>query len=480
MMNTKATLLSETTTAAEALTDLSASALAARIARGDVSAVEVVEAHIARIEQVNPTLNAVVAKRYDAALAEAKEADRRRAKGEPLGPLHGVPVTIKDAFDTAGVISTGGTQGRATYVPTQDATAVARLRAAGAIILGKTNLSELSFAFESDNLIYGRTNNPYDVARTPGGSSGGEAAIIAAGGSPLGLGTDAAGSLRVPSHFCGIATLKPTSGRVPLTGAFPPTLGPTGSLWHAGPMARRVEDLILTLPLLAGPDWHDPLVPPMPLGHPTDVTLKNLRVAFYTDNGIVSPTSETVNAVQHAANLLASAGATVEEARPSSIEQSFELIVSLFAADGGAGLQMLLQMTGTTEVHPLIQRLGQLLQPLAMATPAQFAGLMLRWDMFRSAMLAFMEQYDVIVCPVNAYPAMLHGTTFDDDKLPAFSYTMTYNLTGWPAAVIRGGTSPEGLPIGVQIVARPWREEVALAVAQHLETALGVWQRPPL
>jgi amidase len=233
-------------------------------------------------------------------------------------------------------------------------------------------------AYESDNLSYGRTNNPYDMARTPGGSSGGEAAIIAAGGSPLGLGTDAAGSLRVPSHFCGIATLKPTSGRVPLTGAFPPALGPTGCLWHAGPLARRVEDLILTLPLLSGPDWRDPLALPMPLGHPADVTLKKLRVAFYTGNGIITPTSETVNVVQRAANVLAGAGAAVEEARPSGIEQSYELIVSLFAADGGAGLQMLLQMAGTTEVHPLIQRLGQLLHPLAAATPAQFANLILQ------------------------------------------------------------------------------------------------------
>jgi amidase len=471
---------SETPVDIEALTDLSASELATRIARGEVSAVEVVEVHIARIEQVNSKLNAVVAKRYEAAHAEAQEADRRQAKGEPLGPLHGVPITIKDAFETAGVISTGGTKGRAGYAPSQDATAVARLRAAGAIILGKTNLPELSLAFESDNLIYGRTNNPYDLSRTPGGSSGGEAAIIAAGGSPLGLGTDAAGSLRVPSHFCGITTIKPTSGRAPLTGAFPPAMGPLGCIWHVGPLARRVQDLILTLPLLAGPDWRDPLALPMPLGQPAEVALGKLRVAFYTNNGIISPTSETVKVVQHAATSLAETGAVVEEARPAGIEQSFELMVNLFAADGGAGLQMLLHMAGTTEVHALIQRLGQLLQPLATATPAQFAGLLLQWDMWRSTMLAFMEQYDVIICPVNAYPAMPHGTTFDDDKLPAFSYTMTYNLTGWPAAVIRGGTSPEGLPIGVQVVARPWREDVALAVAQQLEMALGSWQRPTL
>src|SRR5437660_6870389 len=210
----------------------SATSLAQAIRDKRVSSQEVVEAYIHRIEAVNPQLNAVVQLTAETALTQARQADVALARGEITGPLHGVPITIKDSFDTRGVISTAGTKGRTSYVPQQDATAVARMRAAGAILLGKTNLPELSLAYESNNLIYGRTNNPYDLSRTPGGSSGGESAIIAAGGSPLGLGTDAAGSIRWPAHCCGIVGIKPTRGRVPMTGAFPPSVGATGALWH--------------------------------------------------------------------------------------------------------------------------------------------------------------------------------------------------------------------------------------------------------
>ena len=242
----------------------SATSLAQAIREKQISSQEVVEAYIQRIEAVNPQLNAVVQLTADSALTQAKQADGALAHGEITGPLHGVPITVKDSFDTKGIISTAGTKGRASYIPQQDATAVARMRAAGAIVLGKTNLPELSLAYESNNLIYGRTNNPYDLSRTPGGSSGGEAAIIAAGGSPLGLGTDAGGSIRVPAHFCGIAGLKPTSGRIPFTGLLPPALGASARLRHVGPMARYVEDLALTLPILAGVDWRDPATVPMP------------------------------------------------------------------------------------------------------------------------------------------------------------------------------------------------------------------------
>ena len=276
----------------------SAASLARAIRDKLVSSHEVVEAYIHRIEAVNPQLNAVVQLTAEAALTQAREADVALARGEIKGPLHGVPITIKDSFDTEGVISTAGTKGRASYVPQQDATAVARMRASGAIVLGKTNLPELSLAYESNNLIYGRTNNPYDLSRTPGGSSGGESAIIAAGGSPLGLGTDGFGSIRIPSHFCGIAGLKPTSGRIPFTGLLPPAFGASAKLRHVGPMARYVEDLILTLPILAGVDWRDPATIPMPLGESRDVELKSLRVAFYTDNGILTPTFETIGTVR--------------------------------------------------------------------------------------------------------------------------------------------------------------------------------------
>ncbi len=457
----------------------SATSLARAIREKRVSSQEVVEAYIHRIEAVNPQLNAVVQLAAETALAQAKEADVALARGEAIGPLHGVPITVKDSFDTKGIISTGGTKGRASYVPQQDATAVGRMRAAGAIILGKTNLPELSLAYESNNLIYGRTNNPYDLSRTPGGSSGGEAAIIAAGGSPLGLGTDAGGSIRVPAHFCGIAGLKPTSGRVPFTGLLPPALGASARLRHVGPMARYVEDLALTLPILSGVDWRDPATVPMPLNDPGNVVLKSLRVAFYTDNGIMTPTAETSEIVRAAIHALKDAGAIVEEARPAGIEQSYELFRDLFAADGGAGLQRLLLMAGTTEIHPFLHQFGEMMRPHAMTT-AEFGSLLVRWDLFRSTLLSFLEHYDVIICPVCATPAWPHSATITEGQFFAGSYSITYNLTGWPAVAVRCGTSPEGLPIGVQVVARPWREDVALAVAQLLETVLGGWQRPNL
>jgi amidase len=457
----------------------SATSLAQAIRDKRVSSQEVVEAYIHRIEAVNPQLNAVVQLTADTALTQAREADAALARGEIKGPLHGVPSTIKDSFDTEGVISTAGTKGRASYVPQQDATAVARLRAAGAILLGKTNLPELSLAYESNNLIYGRTNNPYDLSRTPGGSSGGESAIIAAGGSPLGLGTDGFGSIRLPAHFCGIAGLKPTSGRIPFTGLLPSAFGASARLRHVGPMARYVEDLILTLPILAGVDWRDPATVPMPLDDPRNVKLKSLRVAFYTDNGIMTPTPETIGTVRSAVHALADAGTFVEEARPADIEHSYTIFRDLFAADGGAGVQRLLQTAGTTEIHPFVQQFGEILRLHAMTT-AEFSGLLVRWDMFRSTLLSFLEKYDVIICPVCATPAWPHSSTITEEQFFAGSYSITYNLTGWPGVAVRGGASPEGLPIGVQVVARPWREDVALAVAQHLETVLGGWQRPNL
>jgi amidase len=455
----------------------SATTLARAIREKQVSSQEVVDAYLRRIETINPTLNAVVQVRADAARAEARQADEALARGEQTGPLHGVPFTIKDTYDVAGMICTCGTKGRAAFVAQQDATAVARLRAAGGIALGLTNIPELLLAYESDNLIYGRTNNPYDLARTPGGSSGGEAATIAAGGSPLGLGTDSGGSIRVPAHFCGVAGLKPTWGRVPLTGLFPPPLGTNARLRHAGPLARRVEDLALALPILAGMDWRDAGVVPMPLGNHRAVDLKRLRVAFFTKMPLGTPTPETTQTVQQAARALAEAGAAVEEATPPGIEQSFEFFRLITGGDGGAALRLGLQMVGTTETSPLLQRFASLASypPL---TTAEFGGLMVRWDLWRSAMLAFLEPYDVLLSPVAATPALPHGTTFDPEQLPGFGYAIAHNLTGWPAASVRGGTSPEGLPIGVQVVARPWREDVALAAAQQIETALGGWQPP--
>ncbi|MFQ5934010.1 MAG: amidase [Dehalococcoidia bacterium] len=458
---------------------LSAAKLARSIRTKEVSSREVVEAHLRRIEEVNPKLNAVVQFTADSALDEAQKADEALASGNDLGPLHGVPVTFKDAFETAGVVSTGGIKGREGFVPTEDATVVARLRNAGAILLGKTNLPELGMAWETDNLVYGRTNNPYDLDRTPGGSTGGEAAIIAAGGSSLGFGADSGGSIRQPAHFCGIAGIKPSAGLVPRTGHFQPAGGPLDSFFQVGPMARFVEDLILTLPLVAGPDGRDFPTAPVPLGNPARVDVGRLSVAYHTDNGIMSPTTETANAIRKAAEALADSGATVTEARPQEIEKSFELYETLSRAADGADCRRLLEETGTTQVSPLLQQWFDLL-PGKVISLEEFEAAFVQWDEFRIKMLSFMDDHDVILCPTAAYPAMHHGTTFDSANLAAFSYTETYNLTGWPGVVVRAGTSPEGLPIGVQVVAGPWRDEVALAVAQRIETLCGGWQPPPL
>ena len=471
----------------EELIYASATTLAKAIRAKHVSSEEVVKAYVERIEAVNPKLNAVVQFTAEAALTQARAADTAVARGENKGPLHGVPFTVKDNIETVGVICAAGTKGWASFVPRQDAPIVARLRAAGAILLGKTNMPELGLGVETDNLVYGRTNNPYDAERIAGGSSGGEAAIIAAGGSPVGLGNDAGGSIRFPAHFCGIAGLKPTSGRVPRTGHMPGFGGHLDSLWLSGPMARFVEDLWLTLPLIVGVDGQDPAIVPMPLGDPHAVDLKRLKAAVYTQlplsfggvDQVVYPTPETVTAVTRAAKALGDVGAQVEEDMPSGIERSLEHWSRLAAADGGAGLKAFLQRIGTTEPSPLMHGVLDAWSAYALST-TELLERIYQWDFFRSAMLSFMDKYDVLLCPANAEPAPRHGVSFNPAAFPAFVYPMAYNLTGWPAAVVRAGTSPDGLPIGVQIVGRPWREDVVLAVAQHIETALGGWQRPLL
>jgi len=387
-------------------------------------------------------------------------------------------MTIKDSLDSKGVISTGGTTGRAFFIPQNDSTVVARLRSAGAILLGKTNTPELTLAGETDNLIYGPTNNPYDLSASPGGSSGGAGAIIAAGGSPLDMGSDTGGSIRLPAHFCGIAGLKPNSGRVPRTGHIIPFgLGAIDSLTQNGPMARFVEDLALTLPIISGVDPWDPAIVPMPLRDPKAVDFKRLRVALHTDNKIMTPTAETIDVINRAANSLSEIGVAIHEDLPSVIPDSAELSTTLSNADGRAWVLRLLERAGTTEIHPWLEaRLGDA-EPMDVG---KFTAFLEKVDSFRSAMHTFIQDYDAILCPVCAFPAQPHGFTLKDEMRKGFSYTSSYNITGWPGAVVRGGTSSKGLPIGVQIVAHPWREDIALAIAEYLETALGGWQRPSL
>ena len=465
---------------ADPLYNSSAKSLAAAILEKQISSVELMDAYLTRIEEVNPALNAVVQLRADGARAEAKRADAALAHGKSIGPLHGVPMTIKDSLDTAGVVSTGGTLGRSEFVPNQDATVVQRLKAAGAILLGKTNTPEFTMSGDTHNLIYGRTNNPWDITRTPGGSSGGAAAIVASGGSSFDIGSDYGGSIRIPAHFCGIAGLKPSHGRVPRTGHILPYGGITDSFQQLGPLARNAEDLFIILEVIAGPDNIDPAIVPMPLGDPAAIDLTSLRVGFHTDNGIRTPTPETQEVVRAAALALDDLGARVDESRPNGIEQSFEIAEPIYEADGGAGLRRLLRAAGTTTVSfaPGITSPSEWAQPEPSAEELDQA--MAAWYTLRSQMSAYWVNHDVIICPANAFPAGSHGMWDDPEMEGAYSYTQTYNLTGWPAGVVRGGISPEGLPIAVQVVAAPGREDLVLAVLIHLEEVLGGFRPPPI
>jgi amidase len=449
---------------------LSLTALALALREGGLSSEKATRAHLERIAAVNPKLNAVVQVRAEAALAEAREADRLPSSARGL--LHGVPVTIKDSLDTAGIVTTGGTQGRAAYVPREDATVVKRLRAAGAIVMGKTNTPDLTLGYETNNLVYGRTNNPFDPERTSGGSSGGAAAIVAAGGSPLDVGSDTGGSIRLPAHFCGVAGLKPTAGRVPRTGHIIDYEGAGQFLTHIGPLARHVDDLAFALWILAGPDGRDPHVPPVLLRDPAAVSVDGLRVAFFTRLPPLEPTGETAAVVERAVAALEGAGARV---RPwgdvPDSEKLYEKYMAVLYGDGGAAVSRILERWGTVD-SPLRERLRR-----SPALPSSETTALFEWlDRWSSRMLGLFADHDAIVCPVNAGPAPRHGTF---DRASA-AYTQVFNVTGWPSTAVRAGTSKEGLPIGVQVVAHPWREDVSLALAGHLEKTLGPFPGPVL
>uniref|UniRef100_Q021B9 Amidase n=1 Tax=Solibacter usitatus (strain Ellin6076) TaxID=234267 RepID=Q021B9_SOLUE len=437
---------------------LSATQQARLIREREISSVELVDAHLRWIGVVNPRINAAIDVLADSALAAARRADESEARG----PLHGVPFSIKDSLELAGSVCTAGTVGRRCAAPaTEDAVLISRLRAAGAIPIARTNLPDLLFAFESDNLLYGATRNPYDGSRTSGGSSGGEAALIASCGSPLGLGSDAAGSVRLPAAFCGIAGIKPTSGRLDRTGHFPPAGGWIEALWQIGPMARYVEDLQTVMPLLIG----EPVRSSPDLG--------TLRAAFYS-----GPADAEVEAVvRGAAQSLAGAVARIDEDRPPCLDQAFDLEMKLLGPDGGDGLRQYLCDLGSREVHPLLTAWLDKLERYR-TDLAGFAGYWAEWDAYRAAMSAFLRRYDVILCPVYPHAALRHGSSVEDENFRGFAHTMAYNVAGLPAAVVRCGQSADGLPIAVQIVAGPGREDVALGVAAFLEGEFGGWKAP--
>jgi amidase len=444
---------------------LSGTAQARLIREGAVSSVELITAHLERIAEVNPALNAAIDILEESALAAARASDARSEKR----PLEGVPFSVKDSIEVEGTVCSAGTLGFRNAPPSKrDAVLVARLRDAGAIPIARTNLPDLLFAFETDNLIFGRTNNPHDLTRTSGGSSGGEAALIAACGSPFGLGSDCAGSVRVPAHYCGIAALKPTSGRLDRTGHVPPASGWLEMLWQIGPMSRHAEDLSTLLPLLLDPADHRGEG-----GPPAS------RVAYFTDNGIATPDPATRATVIAAAKTLSSLGYVVSEHTPSFISCAYDLEMQFIGPDAGDSLRDYLQSIGSTPHHSLLEAWLQKLGPYR-TTLAGFADCWTALNQFRSEMFRTFEDYDAILSPVSSSPAVPHGASTKENVFRGYSYTMTYNLTGWPACVIPFGKSPEGLPIGIQIAAPPWREDVALGLAVALTEVVNVMENAGL
>ena len=430
--------------------ELSATAQARLVRDCEVSSEELVRAHLARIEAVNPALNAVVQLDRDGALGSSRAADAALRTGVLHGPFHGVPFTAKDWLETTGLTCAAGMTERASYVPRRDATVVARMRAAGAILLGKTNVSET-------NPVYGATRNPYHAARSPGASSSGEAAIIAAGGSPMGLGSDSGGSLRYPAHCCGIATLKPTTGRVPLTGHFPRIGQLHDPRTVIGPMSRKVEDLSPMLQVISGVDYRDPSVVPVSVDEP-EAGVAGRRLGWFTEIPDASPSPETVASVTRAVKALADAGARVEPVTLPRIEESLPLTKTYWRR---------VESPSWNEWQP----------PAASTLTAdELERSLFEWDRFRRAMLAFIEPFDAIICPVAETAAPPHGSVGAQEYI----YTVPFSLTGWPAVVLRAGSDATGMPIGVQVVARPWREADALPVASVIEEALGGYQPPPI
>jgi fatty acid amide hydrolase len=488
-----------------------ASEMARRIAAGDWSSAEVVEAHLRRLAAVNPRLNALAVPLFDQARADARRADEARQRGDRLGPLHGVPVTVKEMFDVAGTPTTAGLDALAVRRAAVDAPVVARLRRAGAVVLGKTNVPQAGMLYETDNPIYGRTDNPWRPDRSPGGSSGGEAALIAARGSPLGLGSDGGGSIRHPCHCCGVAGLKPTAGRLPFLGHWlPPNYRVSWA--QAGPMARDVADLGLALAALVEPDGRPPL------RDPGEVSLGGLRVGVYDDDGQFTPAPALRRAVREAAAALRAAGAHVEDFRPPDVAEAERIYFGLFYADGLDGLR---RMIGRGRCDWRVRRYLQLgampglLRRLCgglfgwlgrrceatvfrwlsrrRLSPREQEGLVRDEAAYRARFLAALDarRLDALVSPPHGLPALKHG---DLHAGFAGSYARLYNLLGLlagvvPATVVRPGEESDrspsrdpvlrsaraveegsaGLPVGVQVAARPWREDVALAVMAALE-----------
>ncbi|HUA14882.1 MAG TPA: amidase [Verrucomicrobiae bacterium] len=467
------------------LTFLSAVEMAEQIRERRISPLELAAAHLKKIERLNTELNAFVQVDPKRVLREAREAETAVAKGGPLGPLHGVPISIKSSIEVAGYRCEAGTRLRSGFVASRDAPLVKRLRDAGAIVLGLTNTPELLMAWETDNLLYGRTNSPWDSSQTPGGSSGGEAAAIAAGMSAGGVGSDGGGSIRVPAHFSGICGLKPTPGRIPSTGHYPPSGGPFALIGVVGPMARTVADLKVLFEVMQGPEDGDTCAAPVPLRWPDKEEVRQLGIGYFEDDGRTPVTAETRAAVHIAADALRSAGFRVAPFRPEGLEEARQLWRKFFVKVGGMIIRPMFKGREQDE-SPILKQFLEWSAAEPELTADSLLDAWIRRDALRADFLAQMREYPILLCPVAATPAFRHGERAWQiagqpvHYLDAWSYTAWFNLLGNPAAAVPVAQSAEGLPIGVQIVGRPWQEEQVLSVAAALEEKCGAWRIPPI
>jgi amidase len=456
---------------------LSATELAQRIVRRQLSSVEVVDAHLARIDAVNPALNAVVRVLADEARAGAAMADRRLAAGETVGPLHGVPFTVKENIDMAGLPTTWGVPALAEAVVSADAPIVERMRAAGAIPIGRTNLPDMALRLHTSSSLHGLTRNPWHPGRTAGGSSGGEAAALASGMSPIGLGNDIGGSLRNPANACGIASIRPSAGRVPDAGYMPAEdrLMAVQLMNVQGPMARRVADVRLGLQVLMGAHPRDPWSIDAPFDGPA--LARPIRVAVLAEPPGGSTDPKIAATVRRAAQALADAGYVVEEVCPPRYEDAISCWARLIMADFRSVLEMLTPMMGADAVA-FLNNFNQAIP--ALADVAAWSHLMVERDGIARAWSTFMADRPLLLSPTWSQLPFEHGF---DSATPAGSVAtkelmrpvVPANLLGLPSACVPAGRDEAtGLPIGVLITGRRLREDLCLEAAEAIEARLGL------